>query len=329
MSTTESVAAPPARPPVLATVSDELERLEGWLRDASQVEFPVLRQVLDWVFSSGGKRIRPALVFAVARLGQADRDATTALAAAIETLHAATLVHDDLVDGSLLRRGLPTLNTHWNAGATVLAGDWLFARAAQFAAQAGSVRVMEIFARTLGTLTDGELRQLFGRTGIPTLEEYEYRIYAKTASVFEAAAEATGVLLGAGVQVVDALAGYGRELGQAFQIVDDILDFTGTADHLGKPVGSDLRAGTVTLPALHYLAEHPEAVAWLSDTGDAPDVREQLVEAIRRDEAALDGARQAARAHMARALAATERLPAGEAREELARLARYAVERDM
>ncbi len=326
-------APPPATglrlPPVLLPVADDLTRLEACLRDGEGVEFDLLRQLLDWVFSSGGKRIRPAMVFGAARLGLADPAAVTKLAAAIETLHTATLVHDDLVDGSLIRRGLPTLNVRWSAGATVLAGDWLFARAARFAADTGHIRVMQIFARMLGTLTDGELRQMFGRQGIPTRDEYAYRIYAKTASLFEAATEATGVLLGADADTIDALAAFGRQAGMAFQIVDDILDFTSTEDRLGKPVGSDLRGGTVTLPALIYLDAHPEAAGWWAN-GAAPDAArvDGVVEAIRRDADVLAAARDAARARLAAALDALHTLPAGPARDDLERIARFAVERD-
>jgi geranylgeranyl pyrophosphate synthase len=311
-------------------VAGEIERLEVLLRDGSGIEFDLLRQLLDWVFASGGKRIRPALVFTVARLAPADAEAVIRLAAAVETLHAATLVHDDLVDGALVRRGLPTVSARWNAGATVLAGDWLFARAARFAADTGSVRVMQIFARTLGTLTDGELRQLFGRRGIPTQGEYEYRIFAKTASLFEASTEAAAVLVGAGPAEVDALACFGRELGLAFQIVDDILDFTSSEARLGKPVGSDLRAGTVTLPTLLYLAREPGAAPWLADGAPVAGAEvDHLIDAIRADAAVLDAARQAARDRTARALAALETLPPGGVRRELEGIARYAIDRDL
>jgi geranylgeranyl pyrophosphate synthase len=249
------------------------------------------------------------------------------LAAAVETLHAATLVHDDFVDQSLVRRGMPTLNARWNAGATVLAGDWLFARAARFAAAASSVRVMEIFARTLGTMTAGELRQLFGRAGVPTREEYEFRIYAKTASLFEAATEAAGVLALGEEADVAALARYGRDLGMAFQIVDDILDFTGDAERLGKPVGSDLRAGTVTLPVLLHLEANPVAARWLTD-GAADGAVEELIQAVRADERALAGARREAIGRRDAAVAALDAIPRGGARDELARIAEYAVARD-
>lgn len=316
-------------PPALEDVHDDLARLEARLRDTAGIDYPVLGQLLDWIFGAGGKRIRPALVFATARLGEADDEAVHNLAAAVETLHAATLVHDDLVDGSALRRGLPTLNTRWNAGATVLAGDWLFARAARFAAWAQNVRVMDVFARTLGTLTDGELRQLFGRRGVPSIAEYEYRIYAKTAALFEASTEAGAVLAGLGEEEIAALATFGRELGVAFQIVDDVLDFAGAEERLGKPVGSDLRSGTVTLPVLLHLAHHPAAAAWVAADGIEPGPElDALVDAVRAG-TAVDAALAEAHARLDRALAALYTLPPSTGRDALVRIARYAVDRDV
>jgi geranylgeranyl pyrophosphate synthase len=319
----------------LRAVRAELDRLEAHLTDDDGIEFPVVVELLRYVFKAGGKRLRPALVFLAARLGaeRADPDRVRDLAAAVETLHTATLVHDDLVDGSMLRRGLPTLNVRWSAGATVLAGDWLFARAAAFAADTEHVAVMKIFARTLGTLTNGELRQLFGRDGVPTEEEYAYRIYAKTASLFEAATEAAGALTGLPAEQVTALATYGRELGNAFQVVDDLLDYTGDPDRLGKPVGSDLRSGQVTLPVMRYLAHHPDAAPWLRDGGavESADKDEvtALAEAVSRDAVALEETRAAARGHIGRALEALDALPAVEATRGLARIARYAIARDV
>ena len=182
-----------------------------------------------------------------------------ALAAAVETLHTATLVHDDLIDNALLRRGNPTLNAMWTSAATVLTGDYLFARAAAFAAETESVRVISIFAQTLMTICSGELNQIFGSDGgqpTATAREYYYqRIYSKTASLFAASAEA-GALLGEAPQTeAQALRDYGHNLGMAFQIVDDVLDFAGSEGDLGKPIGSDLRQGIITLPTIHFLED--------------------------------------------------------------------------
>lgn len=316
----------------LAGVRADLTRLEAVLSDDSGIEYPLVSELLRYVFAGGGKRLRPALVFLVARLGRADDDAVTCLAAAVETLHTATLVHDDLVDGALLRRGLPALNVRWSPGATVLAGDWLFARAARFAADTNDIGVQHIFARTLQTITAGELRQLFGRRGIPTGDEYTARIYGKTASLFEAATEATAMLAALTEPEVAGLAAYGRHVGTAFQIMDDILDFTGDPDRLGKPVGGDLRSGQVTLPTMLHLAAHPTAAPWLTAPGgDEPDAAAvaALVDAVRADRAAITGAHDAARDAVAQAVAHLGVLPAGAARDDLAAVASYAVARDV
>lgn len=322
--------APETRlPSVLEPMAADLARLEAFLRDDTGVGFALLGQILQSTFASGGKRIRPALVFGVAQLGQADPQAVLYHAAAVETLHAASLVHDDLVDGALLRRGMPTINKRWGAGATVLAGDWLFARSAGFSASTGQVGVVQLFAKTLGDLSGGELRQLFGRRGIPSREEYAYRIYAKTGSLFQTCTEGSALLMGLDPDRVDALARFGRELGMAFQVVDDLLDFTASEAGLGKPVGSDLRSGQVTLPALLHLQAHPEAAPWLRNgaSSEAAQV-DALIEAIRNDAAALEGAQRAAEAHIEQAVEALRVMPASPARDALEAVARYVVARD-
>lgn len=328
--TMPATTAPVTRlPRVLQPMSTELARLEEFLRDDTGVGFALLSQLLQSTFASGGKRIRPALVFATARLGKVDPQLSVYLAAAVETLHAATLVHDDLVDGALLRRGVPTLNERWGTGATVLAGDWLFARSAGFAADTGNVRVVQLFARTLGDLTDGELRQLFGRQGIPSREEYDYRIYAKTGSLFQTCSEGAGELLGLAPAAVAALARYGRDLGTAFQVIDDVFDFTASEAELGKPVGSDLRSGQVTLPVLFHLETHPAAAPWLRNGGGSETEQVQaLIESIRQDGEAIGRARAAAEEQVASAIEALSVLPAGSARDDLEAIARYAIDRD-
>jgi len=228
-------------------------------------------------------------------------------------LHTATLVHDDLIDGSLLRRGIPTLNANWTPGATVLTGDHLFARAADLAAHADSVRVMRIFARTLMVLVNGEINQMFKSKGIASRDDYYRRIYAKTASVFESAAEAGAVAAHAAEDDIAALATYGREVGSAFQIVDDILDFVGDPAHIGKPVGGDLRQGLVTLPTLCYMEERPhdaDVRALLNGRmGDAV-ITARVVEAVRASNA-IRASLAEARQFVARGLSALDSLPPG------------------
>jgi geranylgeranyl pyrophosphate synthase len=242
-------------------IKDDLQRVETRLHDVPlrfDVDLRLVTEAIGHLLDAGGKRIRPALTLLTGRLYPCEADKIISMAAAVEMLHTATLVHDDVVDGSLLRRGSPTLNAHWSPGATILTGDYLFARAADLAAQTDNVRVMQIFARTLMTIASGELRQLFGdATRRQTREDYFKRIYAKTASMFELATEAAGVLIGAAEDENLALRQYGHDLGIAFQIMDDVLDFIGDESPLGKPVASDLRQGIVTLPVIDYLEAHP------------------------------------------------------------------------
>ena len=174
-------------------------------------------------------------------------------------MHTATLVHDDVIDDALLRRGAPTLNASWTKGATVLAGNFMFGRAALFASETGNMRVIDIFSDTLQVIVNGELRQLFARHNYAQdKDEYYQRIYAKTASLFCAATEGAAILSGLTDAQIVQLREFGYNLGMAFQIVDDILDFTSDDRHLGKPAGSDLRQGTLTLPFFHYLQTYSQ-----------------------------------------------------------------------
>ena len=245
--------------PIFELIHEELERVEQKMREVSRIEYEQLRATLDYLLGGGGKRLRPALVLLSSKFYPADAEKVTSLAAAVETLHTATLIHDDLIDHAFLRRGNPTLNALWNSAATVLTGDYLFARAAAFAAETESVQVVSIFAQTLMTICSGELNQIFGGDrGQLTREYYYQRIYSKTASLFAASTEAGAVLGEAPPTEVQAIRDYGYNLGMAFQTVDDILDFAGNEGELGKPIGSDLRQGIVTLPTICFLEAHTE-----------------------------------------------------------------------
>lgn len=259
---------------------------------------PDLGAALEHLLSSGGKRIRPAVALLTGGMLGADPDRLVTLGAAIELLHTATLVHDDLIDGALLRRGIATLNSKWSPAATVLTGDFIFARAAMLAAETDSVAVMHLFAETLAIIVNGEITQMFTSRGKVSREEYDQRIYAKTASMFELATAAAALLSPVGPETVESVRRFGNEIGMAFQIVDDILDFTGEQATIGKPVASDLRQGIITLPALFYLEDNPEDPEmkvildgkYLSD-----DRMDRLVIAIRKSgviQRAADEARQ-------------------------------------
>ncbi len=242
----------------LDVVRPDLERVESTLHNMVHADYPLLANILNDLFSRGGKRLRPAVVFLAAGFGPYDADKLTALAAAVEMTHTATLVHDDLIDNSLMRRGSPTVNTLWHGGIVVLVGDYLFAKAAELSAQVEMVSIGRLFAQTLAIITEGELRQAFTARSVQAAEEHYYAwIYAKTASLFAASAEAGAIMSQQTPEAQASLRAYGRNLGMAFQVVDDILDFVGDENELGKPVGSDLRQGTVTLPTIYYLQDHP------------------------------------------------------------------------
>ncbi len=318
---------------ILDLIHEELERVERKMREVSRIEYEQLRTALDYLLDSGGKRLRPALVLLSSKFYPTDIEKVTSLAAAVETLHTATLVHDDLIDNAFLRRGNPTLNTLWNSAATVLTGDYLFAQAAAFAAETESVRVISIFAQTLITICNGELNQIFGGDkGQPTATAREYyyqRIYSKTASLFAASTEAGGLLGGAPQAEAQALRDYGYNLGMAFQIVDDILDFAGNEGDLGKPIGSDLRQGIVTLPTICFLEAHPEDEAVsrvLSGRGKGDDEVGAAVEAIK-ESGAIESSTAEAKRFAAKSRDALSILPHNEYRQAMLDLADFVVER--
>jgi geranylgeranyl pyrophosphate synthase len=247
---------------LLAPVRSGLQQVEAKMKGVDGSVFAPLAHAFLDLIGSGGKRLRPALALLTARLdptANTTDSAVIALAAAVEMLHTSTLVHDDVIDGALLRRGAPTLNAVWNGGATVLAGNYMFGTAAAFAAETQHPQVIRLFADTLRVIVDGELRQLAARNEYQQeRDSYYERIYAKTASLFCAATEGAARLSALPERTVRRLRDYGYGFGMAFQIVDDILDFTGDESSLGKPAGSDLRQGTLTLPFFYYLQQHPQ-----------------------------------------------------------------------
>lgn len=310
-------------------VQDLLPEVEARMRVQTDGYHPALKKALDQLLDSGGKRVRPTVVLLVSSMLGVDREDSLNLAAAVELLHTATLVHDDLIDGSTLRRGSPTLNSTWNAPATILAGDFLFSQAASLGAQVESTAVMRMFAKTLSTIVNGEIEQIFERNSVTHREDYEQRIYAKTATMFEMAARAPAFLVGKEDLYDEALRVYGHSVGMAFQIVDDVLDFSSDAKTLGKPVASDLRIGLLTLPAIFYLESHPNderLKQFQSGVQLAPDVMESLVDDIR-SSGAVDSARDEADQLIQNAINALDQLPSGPEREALADLANYVVER--
>jgi len=315
----------------LSPVQEQLQLVEARLHAQADERHPDLRAALEQILAAGGKRIRPTLGLLVGDMLGAPQDRLVTLGAAVELLHTATLVHDDLIDGSLLRRGTPTLNARWSPAATVLTGDFLFARAAKLAAETGHLPLMELFAETLAVIVSGELNQMFSARGDIGRDSYFARIYAKTASLFEMTSRAAAMISPAPDAVIEQMRKFGFEIGMAFQIVDDILDFTGEQAALGKPIGSDLLNGLVTLPAIYYAESAPDDpdVRSLSEGGWANHERMvRLVESIRRT-SSIDLAMQEATRHVDRALAVLGGIEPGPERDALENLARFIIDRKL
>lgn len=282
---------------VFATMRPELERVEARLEDAARIDFPAVSELVLGLVQSGGKRLRPLILLLAGRTFNGDLNTLVTAGAGVELLHTASLVHDDTVDRSALRRGRPTLNSVLSNGAVIMLGDYLFAQSAMLAAATDSPRVVRVFASTLADICDGQLREMFGAHRLDqTQQEYELRIYGKTASLFAGAAEMGAIIGGASEQGTLDLRQYGSDVGMAFQIVDDVLDLREGEQQLGKPAGHDLTQGTVTLPTILYasgLAEASGAMTRLQDVvsgaADAPADVDKVVREIR-DSGALEAA---------------------------------------
>lgn len=323
-------SSPPARArSIYGPVASDLPLVDEMLRSISQVEHPWLRKMLEHSVAGGGKRMRPALALLAGRLGDYDLDKLVPLASSVELLHTATLVHDDVIDAAPERRGQPTAAAIFNNASSVMLGDYMFAHAAEFVARTGNIRVIRNFAATLGVMAQGELKQdLAAYEYSEDVQRYLDRIYGKTASLFATAAENGAIVSGAPEAYVEPMRRYGEALGMAFQVVDDVLDFTGTAAEMGKPVGSDLLAGTLTLPTILYMQRAPEDNP-VQRAFDGVRRRANLQRAIDdiRASDVLDEAMATARHFAGLAAAALEEIPVGEPRASLAALVDYVLER--
>ncbi len=313
----------------LSPVHEEVKLVEERMRVQADDSHPDLRAALEHLMTAGGKRVRPTLGLLVGNMLDAPLDKLVTLGAAVEMLHTATLVHDDQIDGALLRRGMPTLNARWSPPATVLTGDFLFARAAKLAADTDHLPLMKLFSETLAIIVNGELTQMFTSRGLINRDNYYKRIYAKTASLFEMTSRAAAMVSPADEETVDTMREFGYQLGMAFQIVDDILDFNGEQSAVGKPLGSDLLNGMVTLPAIYYAELNPEDQDVLSLSNGGWTNHEnmaRLVEKIRESSCTKKAMVEADR-HIDQALNCLENLEPSAERDALENLAKYIVDR--
>lgn len=240
-------------------VREHLAVVEAKLKTVGQVEADGLSELLDYSLRGGGKRVRPILALLSGKLYRYDVNRLMPMAMAVELMHLATLVHDDIIDNSPVRWGRPTVNKLWGIDQAVLLGDYLFAQAGELIATTDNLRVIKLLPKTLMVISSGEIAQSRSAFNLEqTRQHYLQRIISKTASLFTLATESGAILSDAPEHAIEILREYGHNLGIAFQIVDDILDFIGDEEELGKPVGSDLAQGTLTLPAMLLLEQYPE-----------------------------------------------------------------------
>ena len=311
-------------------VAEDLDRFEARIRDSIAADGPPLAETMGALFEAGGKRLRPALVLLAGRLGRPS-EALFHAAAAVELVHAATLVHDDVIDNSAVRRGRPTVAAALGEAAAIVVGDHYFAKAYQQAALTDDPAVVGAIAGAVMMICRGELAQNRARFRYrPSLAEYRDRIEAKTAALLAASAWAGGRLAGLAGDRQEALRLYGIELGLAFQIADDVLDYTASAEQIGKPVGADLRQGTITLPLMYALRETPGPAARIRDLlARAPMGEEDYDEvvALVRDSKAIALAERHAHEFADRARSELSVFPQSEPRSVLEKVCDYVVER--
>ncbi len=319
---------------MLAPVADDLQRVDALIRDRLASDVALVRQVAQYIVASGGKRMRPALLLlASGAAGYREKpggETRLLLAAVVEFIHTATLLHDDVVDESALRRGRDTANAAFGNAAAVLVGDFLYSRAFQMMVEADDMRVMRVLADATNTIAGGEVLQLMGSHD-PEVDEARYLevIRRKTAKLFEAAARLGGVLARSAPQVEQGLADYGMHAGTAFQLVDDVLDYSGDTAAIGKSLGDDLAEGKPTLPLIHAMRAGTPAQAALVKRAIVDGGRDDfpaVLEAIRAC-GALDYARAAATREAELAARALAPLPASEFKDSLLELASFSVTR--
>jgi octaprenyl-diphosphate synthase len=312
----------------------DLDQTDEMIRASLRSEVALVNTIADYIISAGGKRIRPLLLLLFARgLGYAGPNHHHRLAAVVEFIHTATLLHDDVVDESSLRRGRSTANASFGNPAAVLVGDFLYSRAFQMMVQVGDMRVMDVLADATNVIAEGEVLQLMNCND-PDTDELRYLqvIRYKTAKLFEASARLAAILCGARAEFEEAAAAFGRHIGTAFQLVDDILDYDGDAGKIGKNPGDDLREGKPTLPLIRLLAigsdEERSLVRAAIEQGDSVHF-ERILAAVR-GSGALEYARRRAREEADLAQAAVAQIGdslSPQVRDALGHLARLSVER--
>src|SRR5437868_12246002 len=325
-------ARAPSLEPMIQLVAADMNHVNSVILERMQSPVALIPELAGHLIAGGGKRMRPMLTLACARLLDYPGTRHHKLAAAVEFIHTATLLHDDVVDGSGLRRGRRTANIIWGNPASVLVGDFLFSRAFELMVEDGSLRVLKILSSASAIIAEGEVDQLTAQRRIDTDEDHYLQIIAaKTAALFAAACRIAPVVAEAGEAAEDALDAYGRNLGIAFQLVDDAIDYSSDSATMGKGVGDDFRDGKMTLPVILAYARgnEGERAFWRSAIGGERVSDEDLGQAIRllQNSGALDDTIERARQYARRAIDALAMFPASKAKAALTEAAEFAVAR--
>jgi len=311
-------------------ISADMAQVNNLIEKSLYSEVGLIDQLGHYIINSGGKRLRPAVVLLSSRVFSYQGNQNINLAAIIEFIHTATLLHDDVVDASLLRRGHATANQRWGNEASVLVGDFVYSRAFQMMVHIDSMRVMKILSETTNTIAEGEVQQLINCHDPDTTQEsYLNVIRNKTAKLFEAAAQLGAVISNRSDKEEEAMAAYGRHLGTAFQLIDDVFDYSSSSEELGKNIGDDLAEGKPTLPLLYAM--------WNGDTHDTEVIRDAIengglehidqIKAAINSTGAISYTAKIADAEAELAIDAIKDLPPSEYLDALHALAKFSVER--
>lgn len=315
---------------LFSPVEADLCMLTENLKNLIGARHPILYAAAEHLFGAKGKRVRPAIVLLVARATMPNQEITTRhrrLAEITEMIHTASLVHDDVVDESEVRRGIPTVHSNFGNRVAVLAGDFLFAQSSWYLANLDNLQVVKLLSEVIMDLAEGEIQQGLNRFSTElSIETYLEKSYYKTASLIANSSKAAAVLSEVSEAQTQQLYNYGRHLGLAFQIVDDILDFTGSTEGLGKPAGSDLKSGNLTAPVLYALEEKPYLEA-LIDREFAQEGDSEQALALIKDSRGIERSRELAADHARQAVEYLSDLPMSESRQALTKLSDYVLSR--
>jgi all-trans-nonaprenyl-diphosphate synthase len=315
---------------LFAPVETDLYQLAENLKNLVGARHPILYAAAEHLFGAAGKRVRPAIVFLISRATLIDSDITPRhrrLAEITEMIHTASLVHDDVVDESEIRRNVPTVNSLFNNRVAVLAGDFLFGQSAWYLANLGNLDVVKLLSEVIKDMAEGEIQQALTRFDTTlSMDAYLEKTYCKTASLMANSAKSAGILSGVADEVTENLYHYGRHLGLAFQIIDDILDFTGSTEALGKPAGSDLVSGNLTAPVLYALEEKPYLEVFIEREFAQPDDLRQAL-ALVQESKGIERSRTLAAQHAQMAVDSLSVLKPSASTQALIDLADYVLSR--